>query len=124
MNDEDWTNGFVRCLGVRLAGDLIGDVDEHGERIVGDTMLLLLNAHHEPIPFCLPLTNVDQYWECVVDTADGSKAGRKLNGDDVFQLAARSMAVFRTQTADRASSEFITAAQAQAMARRRRPTST
>ena len=25
MSDEDWNAGFVRCLGVRLAGDLIGD---------------------------------------------------------------------------------------------------
>ena len=32
--------------GVRLDGDLIGEVDERGEAIVGDTMLLLLNAHY------------------------------------------------------------------------------
>ena len=54
MTDEAWNAGFVKCLGVRLAGDLIGDVDEHGEPIVGDTLLILLNAHHEPIPFTLP----------------------------------------------------------------------
>ena len=45
------------CLGVRLAGDLIGDVDERGEPIVGETLLMLLNAHHEPIPFTLPETS-------------------------------------------------------------------
>ena len=56
MSDEAWNAGFVKCLGVRLAGDLIGDVDERGEPIVGDTLLLLLNAHHEPIPFTLPAT--------------------------------------------------------------------
>ena len=55
MTDEAWDAGFVQCLGVRLAGDLIGDVDERGEPIVGDTLLLLLNAHHEPIPFTLPV---------------------------------------------------------------------
>ena len=56
MTDEDWDAGFVKCLGMRLAGDLIGEVDERGEPIVGDTLLLLLNAHHEPIPFTLPPT--------------------------------------------------------------------
>ena len=56
MSDEAWNAGFVKCLGVRLAGDLIGDVDERGEPIVGDTLLLLLNAHHEAIPFTLPAT--------------------------------------------------------------------
>ena len=59
MTDEAWNAGFVKCLGVRLAGDLIGDVDERGEPIVGDTLLLLLNAHHEPIPFTLPATKAE-----------------------------------------------------------------
>src|SRR5205823_5817820 len=27
MADGDWDVGFVKCLGVRLAGDLIGEVD-------------------------------------------------------------------------------------------------
>ena len=56
MTDSDWEAGFIKCLGVRLAGDLIGDVDERGEPIKGDTLLLLLNAHHEAIPFALPAT--------------------------------------------------------------------
>src|SRR5206468_8259454 len=45
MSDDAWNAGFVKCLGVRLAGDLIGDVDERGEPIKGDTLLILLNAH-------------------------------------------------------------------------------
>ena len=56
MTDEDWNRGYVKCLGMRLAGDLIGDVDERGEPIVDDTALILVNAHHEPIPFTLPET--------------------------------------------------------------------
>ena len=59
MTDEDWNAGFIKCIGVRLAGDLIDDEDERGEPIVGDTLLLLLNAHHEPIPFTLPPTKAD-----------------------------------------------------------------
>jgi glycogen operon protein len=47
MSDEDWSAGFVRTLGVRLAGDVIGEVDERGEPLAGDTLLLLLSAHHE-----------------------------------------------------------------------------
>jgi len=124
MNDDDWRNGFVRCLGVRLAGDLIGDVDERGERIIGDTMLLLLNAHHEGVPFCLPATKPGQHWECIVDTADRAKSGHTLRGEETFNLVDRSMAVFRTQVADRNSSELIASAQAQIMARRRRSTLT
>ena len=56
MSDEDWNAGFVQCLGMRLAGDLIGEENERGEPIVGETLLLLLNGHWEPIPFTLPPT--------------------------------------------------------------------
>ena len=51
MTDETWNSPDVRCLGVRLNGDAIDEVDERGERIVGDTLLLLLNAGDETIPF-------------------------------------------------------------------------
>ena len=46
--------GDVRCLGVRLAGDVIDEVDERGERIVGDTLLMLFNADKDAVPFVLP----------------------------------------------------------------------
>jgi len=52
--DQDWNNGYARVLGVRLAGDAIAEVDEQGNAIVDDTLLLLLNAHHEPLSFTLP----------------------------------------------------------------------
>jgi len=54
MTDQDWNNGYARVLGVRLAGDAIAEVDEQGNAIVDDTLLLLLNAHHEPLSFTLP----------------------------------------------------------------------
>ena len=80
MTDEDWNRGYVKCLGVRLAGDLIGDVDERGEPIVDDTALILLNAHHEPIPFTLPQTLGGQVWECVLDTSTNPTANHASCG--------------------------------------------
>ena len=47
MNDESWNAPDVRCLGVRLNGDAIDEADERGERIVGDTLLVMLNAGAE-----------------------------------------------------------------------------
>jgi pullulanase/glycogen debranching enzyme len=46
MTEEDWRDPQARCIGLRLAGDAIDEVDARGERIVDDTFLLLLNAHH------------------------------------------------------------------------------
>jgi glycogen operon protein len=95
MDDGDWT-GFVRCIGMRLAGDLIGQADERGEPIVGDTLLVLMNAHHEPLTFVLPQTNPDHKWELLFDTADDCPPPALLVGGDEYALRDRSTALFRT----------------------------
>ncbi len=98
MSDQDWA-GFIKCLGMRLAGDLIGDLDERGEPIVGETLLVLMNAHHEPLPFTLPATNPGHQWECLFDTADDHRPCGALAGGQQYQLRDRSLAVFRTRAA-------------------------
>ena len=77
MTERAWNTGYARCLGVRLAGDLIGELDERGEPVVGDTILLLMNAHHEAIPFTLPPLKEGQQWERLLDTAPGTSAVRR-----------------------------------------------
>lgn len=99
MSDEAWDAKDHRCLGVRLAGDQIGDVDERGHPIVGDTLLLLLNAHHEAIPFALPATKSRLGWECLLDTAQSSNQGpepKTWKDEDLYPLQGRSLAVLRT----------------------------
>jgi glycogen operon protein len=100
MTDEAWGAGYIKCLGVRFAGDLIGDVDEHGERVVGDTLLLLLNAHYEAIPFTLPVHKENQEWELLRDTAAPQAESKVLRGGDKHDLAGRSLAVYRIRSAD------------------------
>jgi glycogen operon protein len=96
MSDDDWNRGYVKCLGVRLAGDLIGDVDERGEPIVDDTALILMNAHHEPIEFTLPEPKPGQAWERVIDTYERAPEMVVLEGGSVYNLRDRSMVVFLT----------------------------
>jgi glycogen operon protein len=112
MNDEAWNAGFVRCLGVRLAGDIIGETDERGQPIVGDTLLLLLNAHHEAIPFALPPHKEGQEWEFVFDTADPAAAPRALPDNGPYQLGGRSMAVLRIKAPVEKPARVISPAQA------------
>jgi glycogen operon protein len=68
MTDEEWALGWVRCLGVMLNGSTIGDVDESGAPVTDDTMLLMLNCHHEPIGFKLPEGPSKLPWAILVDT--------------------------------------------------------
>jgi glycogen operon protein len=98
MTDEDWTT-YTRCLGVRLAGDAIDDVDARGERVAGDTLLILINAHWEPIGFTLPTHVRGERWELILDThvTAGPAAGKLVRGGDAYPLESRSLAVFRLE---------------------------
>jgi glycogen operon protein len=94
MADESWNAGFVRSLGVMLAGDQIDELDNRGRRIAGDTILMLLSAHHEPIPFTLPVHG-SGCWVRVFDTAAPGDVNGCHEGGDVYDLQQRSMAMFR-----------------------------
>jgi glycogen operon protein len=118
MSDADWA-GFVKCLGMRLAGDQIGDVDEKGEPIVGDTLLLLINAHHEPIAFTLPATRPEHHWETVFDTCDPAAEPKYFEGSQQYQLQARCAALFRARV--RQEQGPITATQLETLRRETRP---
>jgi glycogen operon protein len=95
MTDEAWNADFVRCLGVRLAGDAMDEIDERGEKITGDTLLLLLNSHHETIAFTLPARGPDQHWECVLDTTQSNLDAQCVSDTEPYPLHGRSMAVLR-----------------------------
>jgi isoamylase len=95
MTDETWSSPDVRCLGVRLNGDAIDEVDERGKRIVGDTLLLILNAGEQAVAFTLPATKPEARWETLIDTADPWAPARRLRAGGLYELLPRSMAVLK-----------------------------
>jgi glycogen operon protein len=121
MSDKDWGTPYVKCLGVRLAGDLINEVDERGEPITGDTLLLLLNAHWEEIPFALPPTSHDQVWETLVDTRDPDMPLRVCRGEEKYPLYGRSLVLLRTSPPE-AAGQDMTPKQVEALRRETRRT--
>ncbi len=102
MTDESWNAGFVRSLAVRLAGDVIDDVDERGERLVGDTLMVLLSAHDGEISFCLPPAGVESAWEVIADTAAPQRRGATVPADGLYALHSRSLAILKTKTPQKA----------------------
>jgi glycogen operon protein len=95
MTPEEWTNGLTRCLGLRLAGDAIEEVDEAGNAIRDDTFLLLLNAHHEPVDFVLPAHRPRMRWELLLDTRDWTVKPHAFRAGDTYQMEARSLVALR-----------------------------
>ncbi|MGA9475709.1 MAG: glycogen debranching protein GlgX [Terriglobales bacterium] len=69
MTDEEWNQEFARCLCVSLSGEAVDEVDDRGQRVRDENFLLLLNAHHEEIPFTLPLAAANACWIALVDTS-------------------------------------------------------
>jgi isoamylase len=100
MTPTDWQLGYVRCLGVRLAGDRIEERDHLGNPIRDDTFLLLMNAHHETIPFRLPPHPEPNHWHLVVDTTQPVIPARAplLAEGDRYDLRGRSLAVLQLDT--------------------------
>jgi glycogen operon protein len=69
MTDDEWNTHYHRSLGVLLNGTLIDEADREGNKIIDQTFLLLLNAHHEPVNFVLPKPE-GVNWELMIDTMD------------------------------------------------------
>jgi isoamylase len=97
MTDEAWNAPFVKCIGVRLAGDAIDERTERGERISGQTILLLLNADENPVSFAIPALPEKRYWEEIVDSSTGMQVPAILRGGDHYELQERSSVVLVLQ---------------------------
>ena len=96
MDDAAWNAGFVRSLGMLLAGDAIEEADERGRPITGDTLLILLNAHDDKVPFTLPEVDSEQHqWSRLLDTFDLKSADRRYKGGVRYPLQGRSLVVFK-----------------------------
>jgi len=94
MTDQAWASPD-RCLGMRLNGDAIAEIDERGERVVGDTLVVLFNGGVETMPFALPALAANERWETLVDTADPWQPSRQLRGSERYTLQGRSAAVLK-----------------------------
>jgi glycogen operon protein len=94
MTDEEWNNESARCLGVFLSGKL-EEQAERGEPVTDQDFLLLMNAHHEPIPFLLPAPPTGVGWVGLVDTSSpaSDSSGRLYEPGSSYQLQARSLAL-------------------------------
>ena len=69
MSDEEWHHAYARSLGMYLAGRAVGERDQFGRPVEDDDFLLLLNAHHEEVPFTLPGSVAKGPWHVVIDTS-------------------------------------------------------
>jgi isoamylase len=103
MTSTDWHDPSRQILGMLLDGNAIPERDDRGDRIVGNTLLVLFNGGPKDQAFVLPAVGARSGWTLLVDTAHPSKAdeihrrgpaGSPAPGGS-WMLVSRSAAIFR-----------------------------
>jgi len=97
MVDTMWHSPDARAIGVLLSGRSINEVDEHGQPLAGDTLLVLYNAADAPLPFRLPSEGGATSWVPLVDTARPRPEPREWAAGSWYPLESRSLALLRRQ---------------------------
>ncbi len=98
MTPEEWNQGWIRCIGLRLSGRTLDDVNGFGEPIRDETFLILLNPHHEPIRFFMPDCR-GTAWELMLDSAAPAREEKPLVASgEALELIPRSTALLREMT--------------------------
>ncbi len=92
MDKEAWERPWLKSMAFVLGGDAIPSTDERGQRIFGDALLVMMNAHHEAITFTLPREE-GVAWRLALYTGD-DQAPSEGPAPQTFTLLGRSMAVF------------------------------
>jgi glycogen operon protein len=95
MNDAAWHAASSRTLGMLLSGSAIEEVNERGEPITGDTLLVLLNGHTDKVPFTLPAIASDQQWQRVFDTFDPHGVDRMYKAGVRYLVHERAVVAFK-----------------------------
>jgi isoamylase len=107
MTDEEWQQSFARCLGLYLAGDAFEEYDDRGCRVSDSDLLIMLNAHHEEIPFRILSANPRVRWRVLLDTdyPDGQREDERFfYSREAYPLKGRSF-VLLAQARRRPSAE-------------------
>ena len=97
MDDTAWHQPFVRCLGVRLEGTELDEIDEFGSPLTGDTLYLVFNANVDAVRFRLAAVEKNQYWERLLDTSL-EKWDEPRQFKHGYKMARRSLVIFRLAT--------------------------
>ncbi len=95
MTDKDWSAPHVLCLGTWLVGHAMKEIDAEGNRIVGDSFLMIFNAKHLPHAFTLPRPPAGMAWQREIDTWSAETPAVKLRIGAKYHIKERSFALLR-----------------------------
>jgi len=103
MSDEEWNQDHARTVGVFLSGSAVDEVDERGRLTTDENFLLLMNAHHEEVPFTLPTVASGMMWMSLIDTfmECPRSPGAAFEAMSIYSVQPRSLALLVERQRDR-----------------------
>ena len=95
MTDAAWRNPEVRAMGVLLPGFAADFTDSQGNRVMDDTLLLLVNSSEEAKKFVLPATAGRRHWEMALDSSkpNANPASESYPPGVAYDLGPRTLAL-------------------------------
>ncbi len=111
MTDEQWNDANARCIGMLLDGR--SQATGVKRPSMDATALLVLNAYHEVVPFCLPEVVGGSRWRRLLDTNTPEAEGQlTLQTGEEYQVAGRSVVLFALEPDSQRSVALRRASQA------------
>jgi isoamylase len=95
MTDQDWSSTWVRSIGLFLSGHM-SVLDDDGNPLTDNSLILVLNSHHDSVSFTLPVFLPDSAWQLAFDTSNpDSEEKNEMKNGQVIQVAGRSLIVLK-----------------------------
>jgi glycogen operon protein len=105
MTAEEWSLGWVRCLGLQLCGTTLDHVDALGQPLTDETYLILFNPHWESIDFYTPNEHGEAGWRVLFDTRTAQPLENTvISGGKPYEVIARSLVLLVEVKADQTGS--------------------
>ncbi len=95
MSNEDWNKGFAKSLAVYLNGQAIPTLDDHGERVIDDSFLILFNAYSEPVRFTMPADLSELEWEITLYSETGLEPELPIAAPETGEVEGWSVMLLR-----------------------------
>ncbi len=95
MSHEEWDTSFIRAMGMLLNGELMKEIDENGDSLKQEILLILVNSYWEPMSFSLPHEGLGPHWEILVDTELEQQPGLDNYIQSVYEVQPRSLVLLK-----------------------------
>ena len=99
LRADEWDVQYMKCFGFRLWVTREENLFSRHGLMNRDTFMVLMNAHHEAIPFVFLEEDRAKRWTVVMDTSEVDENGWswRIHSSDSYLLAGESLAILRAR---------------------------